>query len=478
MIQTSNFHSLKSGFLWYFLLLFEVCLLFFNFHKEFAYTDDFQFLLDGSKSDFVNRFYLNGRVLTGLLNSILYEHITTVSELPYIRGLAIVGTLLFILFLFNVLKVFYSPAISFLTVSFFLFMPTIAIINLWACTFQVSWGLLLALMSGHLALKFVLSRRKYQAVLASIYGLISLALYQPSFTFFIIPGFIHLIKTSELKNYLSVLIFHFAIYMIYYVFYRSGLSIMELAYGQDRSGILIDPLNQLKWFLKPLKTASQLNFILGASGWIDLVRSLSAVALAINSIRILQKIPLKRGISILSLIGISLLLAYLPNLLSVDEYVSFRTLGTLNFLFIFFIADSIQSIKIQKIKNSVFALLFLFLASNAFYNINSGFIDIHVKEYQSVKSFLESRLKDSELKTIVIKPARLDFLKVTGKFKRIGSDEFGRLSTPSTWVPVPFIRLILKDIGLDPSDFKIVVNGTNHQNSLLIDVEQIFLESR
>lgn len=481
---------MKFNSFWpYIVIIIVSILLFSGIMKEYAYTDVYEFLYNARNDNFIDVFIQGGRPVYGLFNKVLLTSITKVQELAWLRLLGVVGVILSTSFFFHLLHasgIYKGLALQ--CSLFFMFSPSASTTGSWMASYQVGWGLLMALSAGYFVTKSLGSERTKGMLLGGlgvIFGILALLTYQPTYTAFIIPGFLCFLKNRDIRGTSRFLGIYFLLYIVYFVLHKGLLIITELP-SLSRASFTDNPMGKLKWFAEwPLKMVLQDNLIFYPE-WCQLLVVGITVALAVSFLFILvyQK-PVRVMALMVFFLTAFLFAAYIPNLVSSDDWVSYRTLSTLFMLkwaFIFWgLSHFSHRFRFIWMATIVIGLWFFL---NSWYNINSGFIEIQTEEYRKIQKEVV-RLKPEMEQTgqlVFIMPS-YDFMARQGVVSRVVSDEFGSLSTSRDWVPVPMVKQILREIeGESETRLKVHLISDSEEASLkdyegvpVINVEQLFL---
>ena len=177
-------------------------------------------------------------------------------------------------------------------------------------------------------------------------------------------------------------------------------------------------------------------------------------------------------------------LSYLPNLISVENSVSYRTMGTLIFITSFLFISALSEIQhyrgIAVILQSLVVLLALL---SAYYNNHHAVAKIQSDEYTAVKEVSQKQIVKGLPESIAVIQSKGDlFIKKKIILQQV-TDEFGIQSNSRDWVPEPFIRQLLfeltgnrekaKRIPVMVYNSKNPVNDSITKRALVIDVDKI-----
>lgn len=480
---------------WAYLIIFAIILLlFYPIFESYAYTDVYEFLYHAHNDNFIHVFIQGGRPLYGLLNKFLLTSISTVDQLQWLRLFGVAGLGLTVFLFFHVLNRFLLSKSSALLCSLlFLLTPSASITGLWVGTYQLGWGLAMALWGGYsmvIALTNAESKKMWLMILSGVaLGLLSLLTYQPAYTAFIIPGLIYLLKKVDLKKTIYFLGVYFSLYAVYYVIHNLILKLTHLQ-PLARTGLTDDPIGKLFWFFRwPIKMVYEDNFIFYNAAWQKLTVAVFFLLTLIAVFYLILNNKNRITISI-AIIGIIAFLfsSYVPNLLSSDNWVSYRTLSTLfmfKWVLVFFALNELQMrYRFTLLIVSVFSFLFI---ANAWYNINEGFVSIQADEFKVIKNEVDRLIPQMEEKDqLVFIMPDFEFLVKQDRVSRVVSDEFGSLSTSRNWVPMPIVKQVLREKNeteLEKS-LKVIMIMSSERTKLseypgapVLDVEELMLHT-
>lgn len=329
-----RFFSLSPTARFIIVLLVIAGFLFYGIFRVYAYTDVYEFLYHADRDQFINVFVQGGRLFYGILNKHLLVETPSVQALSWLRLFGVGGLILAAIVLYHVLKRYLFDSLTAgLCALFFMLTPSASITGVWVATYQVGWGLAIALLAGCFATEFFETSEWKKKVgfllLAIALGVFSLMTYQPTYTAFIIPQLLLFLRAPGWKKTVGFFAVYFFIYIVYYAVHLMMLDVFNLN-ALSRTGVTDEPLKKLQWFFRwPLKMVLEGNFIFYRNGWLKLVAVVfSAVSLAGVFAVIRTQANALRMIVVIGL-GVFLLGTYIPNLISSDNWVSYRTLSTL-----------------------------------------------------------------------------------------------------------------------------------------------------
>ncbi|MEQ8926412.1 MAG: hypothetical protein RLO81_11400 [Fulvivirga sp.] len=452
-----------------------LALLFWNIIATYAYTDSYEFILNAHNENFINVFIQGGRLLYGVLIKSIFVTLASVESLKYVRLVSFFGGFALLITLYRVLKFYNIKSIYALSIIvLFACCPSFNIIIIWSATFQVTWALLLALIAGFLAVEF----KRVAAVTGSILlGVVALNLYQPAYTFFIIPVFLKWVASKDGKLLIMPLLVHVITYALYYFIYKAYLYGFDLS-SLGRSGISLKFLEAITYFFTDLfEIAARSNLIFAPKFWRGFATTL-VIALMLFyhfDFNTLNKKYYSKVINNLIVVLGFLIVSMLPNLISDEKWVAFRTMNTLFLLVIIHIVFGLRKVLKNyhhKLQLTLLIVIMIGSFTSSYYNINRGFIAIQTAEFSIIKSKIAAA--SHTFSQIYIKPATMNALPDMGYIKRVVTDEYGRFSSSSSWVPIPIVKMALGQEERGAIKVEIYQDQIVSKNELLIDIEKEF----
>jgi hypothetical protein len=470
MTSVDHQSNLKEDFLFITGLTLVTLVLYRGILNTYAYTDVYEYLLNGGNDNFINVFFQHGRMLYGIFNKLLFTTFTTVEEARFIRLVGLTGGILFLWAGYFLLRQYrWEPWMAALIMALFATTPSFGIIVSWGATYQIPWGLLCGLAAG------ILATRKLNILNITgsiVLGVCALMFYQPSYTIFIIPVFLSWLRYADLKKLLIPLSVFAATFLVYLLTFRLILEASGLT-PTERSSMDFNMLTNLVWFFDgPLRQAFSYNLLFLPNFWKNLLRILLPVILILVYIRHFEvNVSRKTILHILFLI-LFLVLSLLPNMMSGEKWISFRTMPTLFLILSILMGIAIGRIREKRLRfiSGILLLVVCYVAGQ--YNIRSGFMEIQQREYMVIRQALENLPTGTEKITIL--PADMKLLEDHDVLERVVTDEYGRLSTPSDWVPVPLVQLILRETGKN-LPVEIIERQGVHPGAHLLDVGKSYL---
>lgn len=253
-----------------------------------------------------------------------------------------------------------------------------------------------------------------------------------------------------------------------------------------RAGIMISPVKILVFLKGVFFRSLYHNFIFAPMG-VQIGVVLVTVLLIGNFIYGKIKNGIKNNkLHFILTLAIFYILAYFPNFISADNFVAYRTMGTLILLSSTLLIISITSLSFGSwYKDALIFIVVVSLITAAHYN-NKIFTSVQSKEYSAVKEVLKEKLKQGYPKKIMVIMPEENFLMKEKFVNNVVTDEFGKLSNSVDWAPKPFmLQEIYELTGNKPKAQTIAVTSYKRnempadsivsQSDWVLDIEKIYL---
>lgn len=463
----------------YIIIIVSGLLLYSGIIKTYAFTDAYEFLLNAKESNFTNVFIQGGRPVSALVMKLSYLCFDTVESLKFLRVFSLLISLGFSLYLFEYLKrEGFSVIESLFLALIVLLSPAISIKILWSVLWIMPFVLFLSFQCGVFLLRYQQKGFIKDLIIAIILGQVVLLTYQPIFTFSLIPLFINWLKYKDFKFLLKPGLVHLSLYVLYFIIFKLSLSVIDIP-ELERTNISLNIGERIQWFFSGpvLKSFTWSVFFL-PNGLRWIFRGIMLAAILLILFRGF-KMQMKSGAISTLMLVLFLIGSYVPNIISSDSWMSYRTMDALLLIPILFIWFAISNSDLgRKVKTSIFSLFLILSFYMAFINVNNGFVDLQVAEYKAVNEKIETLSENVD--TLIFIPPPLKLIKDQKLLKRVITDEFGRLSSSSIWVAEPMLRLILRS---NNKSEHVSVKIKDHNTKLIgndktatIHVEHLFLE--
>lgn len=458
--------------------------------KDYAFLDAHEFIWTaGEDPNFKNLFIQGGRFLYGLTSEFVYgPFCNTISDLKWVRLFSLLGCVVFSVQIFFFLlklkmKIYESALFSFLILT----IPSFSVFYSWSATYEIPVVLNLSFLAGIILLKN-LDQKKIKILnylVALLFVIVSLCLYQSAATAFLIPIVFSFVlnKDFSIRKVVHFLIFLGLSFSIYFVIFKLSLFWYELEpINRTKIDLIRLPFKVIIFYLKEMR------MLLYGSGlliWPILflvIGSFSFLGFFYSYYQRKSKTP--QFFLFISFLLLVLPLSYLPNLLSEDNYVCSRTIAPAAILVLFYQFVFLRQLSIKyKLLKYTSLLIGLILIIFSSINLNFYITKIHNKEYTALKTAFNKVPINNTKRIILVRPKN-DFLQSFKYYEREYADEFGHISSSRVWVPEPLFNQILKErldsLGLDKNiifNTKIEVydfdDKFNDENSIIINIIDI-----
>lgn len=443
-------------------------IIYFPIFGIYAHTDSYEFFWNAKRNPIFHHVFIQGgRPIFGFFLTALFQWTDSIADLKYIRLISFFGNSILLMAFYNFLvRNNFSNKVAIALTIFFACSSFICLAMSWTATFQIGWAMLAGFMSARFCLSATnpeLDKRKkiLNLTAAIVTGLVSLMLYQPSFTFFIFIVFLAFEKRNDLRQVIQGAAIYLLIFVLYFFLFKAILWYTGLPPLGRSSGINIDVFGKLGWFFdNALLHSMKFNLLLVRNSFANMFRVPVMVLFLFSTVLYFRKDGITRNSLSYAVIIISVyFLAYLPNLVSVENHASNRSLGTVVLLNAYFLYKMIAwLITSERMQNITFILVTLLFCGFGFTNLRYGVTKIHSAEYAILKAATRQILENDpehRIDTInIIRPTR-QFLEEQGIVQRESGGEIGLLSNSVDWATLPmflaFIDEIAAETGHDPS---------------------------
>jgi hypothetical protein len=447
----------KDLYLIGFLYLVVLLIFFPLFYTEYVYTDEAIQLWNYRPGSGFNMFAIQGRWLTEQLIGRSFDAANSIKDITYIRIFSLAMWLVFIPVWYIVMKRVTANGAGYEYLPLFtcLYLVTsmpFAISIQWASCLELAIANTAGLVSGAILYLAIRDKDKWlqvpvgPALAALVAGFISLSAYQSSFACFLIPFLFHYISaytTQKDKVLIKGLAFCFFMYAFYFVVFKIYLAINHIP-GDARTGISFNVIHKLGFFIaRPLKQAFSFNVV------VDIDNNLSRIVcvllfggwvlLAFNRFGKKNRIAAVKYLAAASLV---FLISYTPSMLVKENYSSNRTLFAIDMCVWVVCAEMVlYVVKKATARKALGYGIAIFLVICGWYNFNRQFLMPIREEYNDVRNYVFQHYNNNITTVYFIQPGEDAFEK---KYHlQTSMDEFGVPSTFFSWVPEPFIRLLV-----------------------------------
>jgi hypothetical protein len=471
------------------------------FTAEYAYLDEIhQLWHNNDQSNFV-MFHTQGRWITGLLFQKLFGSISTIEQLRSLRLFSLLGWII-TTFAWSVM---YKKWVAWLSLPnamwplgtlYMACSISVCIYIGWASCMEVFLAVIPALLSGHAMFKQLINPQKItrrsvlMGLTSLVLGITSLFIYQNAFGIFLLPFFLYYVRHKRAKPDRVVvvgIIFYLLVYIGYYFLFKYSLKAYDLEAG-NRTTFHFDLFKKISFFFSgPFPQGFSMNLLFLARSVFSQV--FYVLIFVVWLVTVFRRDRQSGILNISLFVGFTfflLALIYLPSMIVVENFASYRTLIAFNLAVFLLVTESLLSIFHNEKGRKAFAWLMAFwLVLTAIYTFNFQYVNPLKKEYKVLKSFMQTHYKAGVDKVYFI---RADKFLFTPEFHTsVYRDEFGAPSTYRDWVPEPIVKqLIFELTGSRETAEKIsVIQFENaelfaqaklslNDNSLFIDMNKLF----
>lgn len=427
------------------------------FTADYAFTDEaHQLWNNNDRSNFV-MFLNQGRMITGWLIDGAFGKMELLSDIKWLRIFSFSTMILFVVVYASLSRKLFTTInidvrVWTLSVIFIPCSLSAAIYVGWASCAEIFLATLAAFLSGYTLFMKVNSKDIYlkipttTLVVSLFFALCSLFTYQTAFGFFLFPFFLYFIKNKTAKIDRTIVIgvgFYLVSYLLYYFLFKYSLKVYNVP-PSTRATIHIDPLGKLSFFFSyPLAQAFSFNFLYNARSILSQIfYPLVILCWVISLFLHIGKKKIGTIIGHMLICFALLMLAYLPLMISVENFASYRTMFALNFLvFVMACEFAVSYFKTQQVKNMVVVVAAVGFCAVAFYNYHINFSKPLKKEYAALRSYFMQNYQEGTEAIIFVRPPVNLFKPVFGV--NYFTDEFGYPSTEKDWTGEPLVKQLV-----------------------------------
>jgi hypothetical protein len=478
----------KDFYLIGFLYLVVILIFFPLFYTEYVFTDEAIQLWNYRPGSGFNMFAIQGRWLTEQLIGRTFDAANSISDITYIRIFALAMWLVLIPVWYIVMKRVTANGAGYEYLPLFtcLYLVTslpFSISIQWASCLELPIANTAALVSGAILYIAIRDTDKWlqvpvgAALGAIVAGFISLSAYQSGFACFLIPFLFHYISaytTRKDKVLIKGLAFCFFMYAFYFLVFKIYLAINHIP-GDARTGISFNVIHKLAFFIaRPLKQAFSFNVIVNIDNNLSRIVCVLLfggwVLLAFNRFGKKNRLAAVKYLAAASLV---FLVSYTPSLLVKENYSSNRTLFAIDMCVWVVCAEMVLYVlKKETLRKVAGYGIAIFLVICGWYNFNKQFLMPIREEYNDIRNYVFQHYNSNITTVYFIQPGEDAFQK---KYHLQSSmDEFGVPSTFFTWVPEPFIKLlVLEKTGSRETAGNLTIKWWNSEESFKASGEQV-----
>jgi hypothetical protein len=474
------------------------------FQANYVYLDDCHLLWFNGKEESQNIWFINGRLLSGLTIGNRWAAINTIDAVKLSRIFSVLGWLLAICVYVKAatewarLKLIDNRVVL-ISAVYIACSPFVAVTSGWGGTcFVFCFAFITGLLSGHILYTQLLKHKRFLAIpiyiqlLVLLLGVTSLFIYQIGIGMFLIPFFLHYNSRKFEKPdpvLITGVISMLAIVAAYFLLFKLQIKLQGIE-GGNRGELELNILKKISFFVGvPTAQAFSFNLLFNLKSiFSQLFYILAIVVWAVHAFVTERNKPVVNKIIYLAVVFALLMLIYLPVMVTVENFSSYRTMIALNTATVLMLLNMIvQWIKPESWKKGFAVAAMLIFVGVGFYNFRYNFLHPIVKEYQLVRADVEKQYTPGISKVYFLRPPENLYARhFNVHYYR---DEFGVSLTHKDWVPVPLVKQIIYEKTHDKSiaeKVEVVMFGPeeaenfNKQaalkepNTFAIDVQQLF----
>jgi hypothetical protein len=431
------------------------------FQANYVYLDDSHQLWYNEKGSTYNIWLIHGRFLAGHLMEKAFTSINTVDAVKPYRILSLLGWALAICVYVKVATKWVrfnlmDNRLVLLSAVYIACSLSLGVYIGWGGTcFEVFITFLAGLLSGHVLFAQLKKHKRYLSIpihmqlLVLVLGLVSLFTYQIGIGLFLIPFFLHFnSKKFEKPDHIVItgVIAFLVITLVYYLSFKLLLNTLGEEEGH-RANLTFNVLSKISFFFGvPTAQAFSFNFLFNLHSIISQAFYILAIAVwVVYSFVIQRDKPVINKIIYIAGSFILLMLIYLPVLVTIENYSSYRSMLSLNLAVFLLLTNMIvEWIKNISWKNRFVIAAMIVFAAVGFYNFQYNFFKPIQKEYQVMRTYIEKQYTPGINKVYFLRPP--EDLFYDQYHVHAYRDEYGLPSTFKDWVPVPLVKQIIYEI--------------------------------
>lgn len=474
------------------------------FQANFVYLDDAHLLWHNEREESLNVWFKHGRLISGLTIGNRWASINTIDAVKLSRIYSIIGWLLAICVFVKVATQWarlnlIDNRVVLIGAVYIACSPFVAITIGWGGTCFAFWIAYTAgLLGGHILYTQLIKHKRFLSIpihiqlLVLLMGLVSLFTYQIGIGMFLIPFLLHYNSRKFEKPdaiLITGVISMLVVVGIYFLLYKLQIRVQKLEIA-ERTELELNVFKKISFFVGvPTAQAFSFNMLFSLrSIFSQAFYILAIVVWAVHAFTTERNKPVVNKIIYLAVVFALLMLIYLPVMVTVENFSSYRTMMALNTAVTLMLINMIvQWIKPVSWKQGFAIAAMLIFVGVGFYNFRSNFLNPIVKEYQLVRAQVEKQYTPGINKVYFLRPPENFY---TEQFNvHYYRDEFGVPLTHKDWVPEPLVKQIIYEKTHDKSiadKVQIVMftpeeaENFNKQvalkepNAFAVDVQQLF----
>ena len=402
-------------------------------------------------------FHTQGRLFTGFLFQKFFSSISKIDQIKFLRWFSFAGWMITV-FIWAVIFKKWVQSLDLaselwsLSVVYIICCVSVCIYIGWASCMEVFLATLFGLLSSHILFINLIHQEKeihlsgYVILGSIIFGVLSLFVYQPAFGIFILPFLLRYIEQKKSKPDSKVIIgvvFYLVIYLAYFLWFRYSLRSYNAA-ASTRAELHFNLLKKISFFFSgPFPQGFSMNLLFYAGSIFSQIFYVAVFLIWLITIfKRNQKNTVIQNIYIVGFILLMLALIYLPSMVAIENFSSYRTLFAFNLsVFIIVIEGVLATLQNVRTKTIFLAAGFIWLLLTGFYAFNFQYIIPLQKEYYVLGAYFQKKYNPTIDSIYFI---RADKSLFSHEFHaKVYRDEFGAPSTYRDWVPEPIVKQMI-----------------------------------
>lgn len=474
------------------------------FQANYVYLDDAHLLWHNERAESLNIWFRHGRLLSAFTIGDRWASINTIDAVKLSRIYSVLGWVLAICIYVKAATQWarlnlIDNRVVLLSAVYIACSPFVAITCGWGGTCFTFWFAYAAgLLGGHILYTQLIKHKRFLAIpihiqlLVLVLGLASLFTYQIGIGMFLIPFLLHF-NSRKFEKPDSILITGvvsmLVIVGVYFLLYKLELKVQDIGVP-ERTELELNVFKKISFFVGvPTAQAFSFNLLFNLKSIFSQLFYILAIAVwAAHAFITERNKPVLNKIMYLAVVFALLMLIYLPVMVTVENFSSYRTMMALNTAVVLMLLNMIiQWIKSVSWKQGFTIAAMLIFVGVGFYNFRYNFLNPIKKEYQLVRGAVEKQYTPGITKIYFLRPPENFY----GEQFNVHyyRDEFGVPLTHKDWVPEPLIKQIIYEKTHDKSiaEKTALVMFTNEEaenfnkqvalkepNTFAIDVQQLF----
>lgn len=447
---------------------------------NYGFMDDYSILESSISNDFNYEIYLSlGRPIVGYFSGFIFSFIDSIDQLIYLHILGSVTLSLFGLSCFYYYRKYSSNNIQpiLLSVIPILVSPGLLLISAWTVMSSLIASIFPAVLAAFLIQR---STSKKSVVVSVCLLILSFLGYPPSAIIFIaLPCIAYLFSLFDnnvgSKQSAAVETIRFSFLMISSagIISLSALKIISSNYGQTSNRTsLFGPLDEKIAFLLDGAIPATFDFLKPSWGF-SIYGFCAVLLVGILPLLLLRINRLKTWF----ILTFAVLVVFAPNIITAENWPSNRSLypaqWTVSSIALLGLLALVKRIRVGGNSNLLLYLISPILLTFTIFNSNNILIE----------TMRDPQLAELEYSRIAL--SKLDLNSPINVKKSewneslspwLSADEFGIPSTCQTWVPVPFVKLLLREVKGNHNPEVTLVSNSNAEN--LLDFSDVLGEAK